>query len=151
MQRARVPLKAKEIDTLLEQNGIKLVEGEKYNITVDTSCFITVTGNDTEKAKKIQDILNNTDYMGYSLNQLTSMYSDRYKVKEGEEYNRLFFHEMDSESTIRELSNGELSLKDLSVKNGKILGLTPELDALIKEQKQIWMMIRKFFMDKYIQ
>ena len=131
VQKARVPLQAKSIDKILEENGISLTDGEKYNIAVDKECKITVYGDDTEKAKKMEEILNDEPYLGWQLNRLTNLYSPRYKVKDSEEYDTSIFHEMDSESTLKVLSNGELSLKDLSIENGKIMGLTPKLDGLI--------------------
>ncbi|MDR1704121.1 MAG: hypothetical protein LBS19_05500 [Clostridiales bacterium] len=135
VKRTRVPLKAKELDGLFKENGITFEEGEKYSIKVDTACYIKVSGPDEDKAAKMEDILNNTDFMGYSLNKLTNMYSNRYKVKPGEEYDRSIIHEMDCESQLRQLSGGTLSLRDLSLKNGRIIGLTPEIEALYNGTK----------------
>jgi hypothetical protein len=135
VKRARVPLKAKELDGLFEENGITFEEGERYSIKVDNACYITVSGPDEEKAGKMQEILNDADYMGYGLNKLSNMYSERYKVKPGEEYDRLIINEMDCESQLRQLSGGKLSLRDLSLSNGRIVGLTPDIEELYNGTK----------------
>lgn len=131
VKKARIPIQAKEIGQILKDNGITLEQNEKLNIQVDKKGVITVTGDNSEKAKKIEDILNSQEKLGWKLNRLTNLYSSRYKVEDGKEYDPDIFHEMDIEDTLRYLSNGDVSLSDLSVKNGKIMGLPKELDGLI--------------------
>jgi hypothetical protein len=133
--KARVPMQAKEIGDILKDNGIILEDGESYDFHVNKLCEISVSGGDPEKARKIQDILNNTGQLGWKLNRLSNIYSPRYDVKEGEEYDRAIFHEMQAESTLKELSGGALSMKDLSLEDGRIIGLSPELDELIHRTK----------------
>jgi hypothetical protein len=133
--KARVPMQAKEIGEILKDNGITIEDGESYDFRVNKQCEITVTGSDPDKAQKIQDVLNNSDQLGWKLNRLTNIYSPRYDVKDGDEYDRDIFNEMQAESTIKELSGGKLSMSDLSIENGKIVGLPPELDELIHRTK----------------
>lgn len=132
VNKARVPLKAKEIGQKLEDNNIKVEENEEYRISVDKTGVITVTGGNEEKAKEIENVLNDAS-MGWSLNQLTYYYSPRYK--QNREENRNTLHEMDVEDYLRRKTNGTVSLADLSLENGKIIGLPEELDEFINMTK----------------
>ena len=49
-----------KIEELLSKSGIDIEEGEKFDITMDVWCAVSVTGRSTEKAKAIQDLLNST-------------------------------------------------------------------------------------------
>jgi hypothetical protein len=135
VQKARVPMQAKEIGEILKDNGITIEDGESYDFHVDKFNKITVSGSDADKAQRIEDVLNGTDQLGWKLNRLSNLYSPRYDVKEGEEYDRANFHEMQAESNIKELSDGKLSMKDLWLEDGKIMGLPPELDELLNLTK----------------
>jgi hypothetical protein len=135
VQKARVPMQAKEIGEILKDNGITVEDGESYDFHVAKFKKITVSGGDAEKAQKIQDVLNNSDQLGWKLNRLSNLYAPRYDVKEGEEYDRASFHEMQAETNIEALSGGKLSMKDLWLEDGKIMGLPPELDELLNLTK----------------
>lgn len=128
INKARVPLKAKEIGQLLEENNIQVNEEEEFRIFIDKTGIITVTGENEEKSKAIETILNNKQSLADSLHYLTFHYSQRYK---GVENAKDSYHEMEMESYLRRKTNGAISLADLSIKNGKIIGLPDELDELI--------------------
>jgi hypothetical protein len=52
-----------DIEELLSGNGIKISDGENFSFTVDSKTLnVTVSGENNEKAKKIESVLNNNKF-----------------------------------------------------------------------------------------
>ncbi len=131
------PLAETRINNLLSDNGITLDEDEEVKMFVDGKLHVTVSGlADTEKAKQIEDLLNDPNaHWGRQLNALTRKYSSEYKSLEPE-LGRLMGQKNTVEDELRYLSGGTISLSDLSLENGEIVGLTPELEELYNGTKE---------------
>ena len=114
-----------KLESTLEKYGIELSEGEEFNISVDKYCKVSVTGIDREKAKAIEDVLNSMPdgkNWGLILNQsgisdVNGFIPQSFK--------------MFMANYIESASGGTVTLDDLYLKDGKIMGLPPELDNLI--------------------
>jgi hypothetical protein len=115
----------KLLTSTLDKRGIALEEHETFGISVDMYCKVTVTGSNKEKAAAIEKVLNS--------------------VPDGENWglllNKNSIHDMDGFASqmfkmlmsnyIEGASGGAVTLNDLHVENGKIMGLPPELDEFI--------------------
>ncbi len=133
-QKLLVPKITKEIDGLLEENGVSINNDEQFNIQV-SSGKIKVEGEDLEKAKQIEDILNNSERMDIKLHYITKQYSSEFNRLD-ESQQDLIFAKMITDYNIISESNGEISLSDLKLEDGKIVGFTPELEELYYGTKE---------------
>ena len=114
----------------LAEKGITISPNENFNISVDKYFNVTVTGDDKEKAKAIEDVLNSpAEGKNWGLSFIEDAFfpSDEYIAK---------FNKMLLENYIANASGGAVSLDDLYLSaDGKIMGLPPELDKLINSME----------------
>ncbi len=136
-QRYAFPATEKMFNEFLTENGIEIGENEEIKMFVDGKLKVTVSGlEDKEKAKKIEDLLNNPDERwGRQLNVLIRKYSAEYRSIDRETA-RLMSQKNSTEDNLRYNSGGTLSLSDLWLEDGKIMGLSPELDELYNVTKK---------------
>jgi len=109
----------------LERKGIELEENERFDLSVDKYGNVTVTGVNKEKAKAIEDVLNsmpNGENWGEILN--------RNSIRNSADVVPQLFKNL-MENYLYNATGGAVTLNDLYVEDGKIMGLPPELDRLI--------------------
>jgi len=128
-------LEEQKISRILASNNIQLNSDEELNISVDCQDNVTVSGlNDTAKLQKIQDALTNE---GFQLNCIYQGNSETYK-----NLSPRFLGIAQRLGTIEQYLNkqtqGAISLTDLDLQDGKIVGLTPELDKLLNKDKNTY-------------
>jgi len=110
-----------KIFATLSKNRITLSPNEKYNISVDKYCNVTVTGDDVEKAKAIERLLNTPG------NENWGSLLQRENPHESIQMDKMLL-----ENYLINASGGKVSLNDLYLRDdGRIMGLPPELDELI--------------------
>jgi hypothetical protein len=125
-----------DIIAALSKKGITLSPSEKFNINVDKLGNITITGNDEQKAKAIENVLNSSESKNWGL-----LLQKRYMEDMGDVFNPSKEHadkinKMLLENYIAKASGGTTSLDSLYLlDNGRIMGLPPELDELINSTK----------------
>lgn len=129
-----IPSITKDIDTIMKDNGIEIGNDEKFDINVQNG-KITVVGEDTEKAKLMEDALNNTDRMNISLHYITKQHSEEFS-KIDQSTREEIFGKVLLDFDVRKESNGEVGLNDLRLENGRIVGLPPEVEALYYGTKE---------------
>jgi len=115
----------KWLTSALEKHGIKLKEIETFGISVDKYCKVTVTGDNKEMAAAIEKVLNSMpdgENWGLLLNKNS--------IKNEADFAPQMFKMLLS-NYIEGASGGAVTLDDLYVENGKIMGLPPELDKII--------------------
>ena len=123
------------ISTILAKHNIQLNSDEELNISVDCQNKVTVSGlNDTVKLQKIQDALNNE---GFQLNSVYQTSSETYKKLSPTAF-VISYSLGDVEQYLNKQTNGTISLTDLDLQDGKIVGLTPELDRLLNKDKNAY-------------
>jgi len=133
-----------DIKAALAEKGITISPNEKFNISVDKYFNVTVTGDDKEKAKAIEDVLNSpADGKNWGLLLQKKSIEDEMLLKDNK-YNIFFpsdeyiakVNKMLLENYIANASGGAVSLDDLYLSaDGKIMGLPPELDELINSME----------------
>jgi len=133
-----------DIKAALAEKGITISPNEKFNISVDKYFNVTVTGDDKEKAKAIEDVLNSpADGKNWGLLLQKKSIEDEMLLKDNK-YNIFFpsdeyiakVNKMLLENYIANASGGAVSLDDLYLSaDGKIMGLPPELDKLINSME----------------
>ncbi len=123
-----VPRTKQQMDNVLKENGIEINEDEKFDIVVENG-QIVVNGENMEKAKQIEEVLNNAERMGVKLHYITKQKSSEF-INLGDQERDVVFSKMSIDYRLARESNGEISLSDLKMENGKLVGLTPELEAL---------------------
>jgi hypothetical protein len=121
-------LEEKNISTVLTKNNIQLNSDQELRISIDCQNKITVSGiDDPEKCQQIASDLSSEASMLASLFQHNS---ETYTKVSGD-----FAGTAQALGTIEkylnEKTNGKISITDLTVQDGKIVGLTPELDRLL--------------------
>jgi len=121
-------LEEKNISTVLTKNNIQLNSDQELRISIDCQNRITVSGiDDPEKCQQIASDLSSEASMLASLFQHNS---ETYTKVSGD-----FAGTAQALGTIEkylnEKTNGKISITDLTVQDGKIVGLTPELDRLL--------------------
>jgi len=115
----------KWLTSTLEKHGIKLKENETFGLSVDKYCKVTVTGDNKEKAAAIEKVLNSVpdgENVGLWLNRNTITNKDDFAPQ---------MFKMLMSNYIEGASGGAVTLDDLYVENGKIMGLPLELDEFI--------------------
>jgi hypothetical protein len=128
-------LEEQNISRILTSNNIQLNCDEELNISVDCQNKVTVSGlNDTVKLQKIQDALNNE---GFQLNSVYQTSSETYKNLSPIAF-VISYSLGDVEQYLNKQTNGTISLTDLDLQDGKIVGLTPELDRLLNKDKNAY-------------
>jgi hypothetical protein len=130
---AQIETLSDKILSALSENEITLSPSEKFNISVDKYCNVTVTGDDAEKAKAIEKVLNSPGSENWGLLlQRENLFKDLV-ASDGmtkEQADRL--HKMLLENYLTNASGGKVSLNNLYLlDNGKIMGLPPELEEII--------------------
>lgn len=135
-ERYVLPATEKNLNNYLKENGVHLDENDKFEIFIDEHLNVTISGlHDKDKTKQIEDLLNDTDeFWGYKLNKLKKKYSSDYLSMDSED-RRLINQKNTEESNLRYYSGGTVTLSDLSLENGKIIGLPHELDELYNVTK----------------
>ncbi|MCL1945798.1 MAG: hypothetical protein FWF51_01410 [Chitinivibrionia bacterium] len=114
-----------EFENLLSKNGIVLSGNEKFNISVDKYCKVSVTGDNEEKAKKIEKLLNSMpdgENWGLILN--------RNGVYDFDDLKPQLLKTL-AANYIENASGAAISLDELYVENGRIMGLPIDLNELI--------------------
>ncbi|MDR2555035.1 MAG: hypothetical protein LBC64_06355 [Fibromonadaceae bacterium] len=122
-----------KIFATLSKNRITLSPNEKYNISVDKYCNVTVTGDDVEKAKAIERLLNIPGNENWgSLLQRENLNKDIVWGVGITKEQAMQQDKMLLENYLINASGGKVSLNDLYLRDdGRIMGLPPELDKLI--------------------
>lgn len=120
----------KNLSTILKKYKIELDPSEELKISVDTQKKVTVSGiEDTEKLKKIQDALNSEP------NELSSLFaisSKTYK-KLSSDFTSVAQCSGLAEQYLNEHTDGKVSITDLKIQNGKIIGLPASLNTLLNK------------------
>lgn len=121
-------LEEQNLSQILTNNNIELDPDEELKINIDSQNEVTVSGiNDAEKRQKVEDALNSKYNLLASLYQVSS---ETYK-----KVSKLYYGAVAglglAEKYLNTQTDGEVSLMDLSVQDGKIVGLTPDLDSLL--------------------
>jgi len=120
-QPGKIETLSDKIFATLSKNRITLSPNEKYNISVDKYCNVTVTGDDVEKAKAIERLLNTPG------NENWGSLLQRENPHESIQMDKMLL-----ENYLINASGGKVSLNDLYLRDdGRIMGLPPELDELI--------------------
>jgi hypothetical protein len=114
-----------EFENLLSKNGIVLSGNEKFNISVDKYCKVSVTGDNAEKAKKIEKLLNSMPD-----GQNWGLILNRNGVYDFDDLTPQLLKTL-AANYIENASGGTISLDELYVENGRIMGLPIDLDELI--------------------
>lgn len=118
------------LSSVLKKYNIKLDSNEKINITIDSQKGVIVSGiEDKEKLKKIQDALNSQP------NELASLYaisSQTYK-KVSSDYCSISQCINLAQQYLDEHTNGKVSVEDLKMQDGKIVGLPSALNNLLNK------------------
>jgi hypothetical protein len=121
-------LEEKKISTVLTKNNIQLSSDQELRISVDCQNKITVSGIDDPE--KCQQIANDLSSEASTLASLFQHNSETYTKVSGnfagtaQALGRIANY-------LNEKTNGKIAITDLTVEDGKIVGLTPELDRLL--------------------
>ncbi|MGE5604227.1 MAG: hypothetical protein ACM3YE_00865 [Bacteroidota bacterium] len=138
-QQARIPRMAKKIDQVLLENGITINQDEKFTISVDRNNQITVSGiDDSERSKAIQAALQtHVIKLPYSSCNLAagiravyfgnSQNTNNFSL----EVRSLSLATMTASRFLYDETGGKVSLDDLTIIGGAIVGLPPKLADLL--------------------
>lgn len=138
-QQARIPRMAKKIDQVLLENGITINQDEKFTISVDRNNQITVSGiDDSERSKAIQAALQtHVIKLPYSSCNLAagiravyfgnSQNTNNFSL----EVRSLSLATMTASRFLYDETGGKVSLDDLTIIGGAIVGLPPKFADLL--------------------
>jgi hypothetical protein len=138
-QKSQVSRLAKRIDQALNANGIVMNADEEFSFSVDRNNQITVNGiGDPERSKKIQEALQSytiqSQYTSASLAiGIRGAYfnNSQNTNRLSAEMRSLMLATMTASNFLYNETGGKVNLDDLTVVDGKIAGLPPELGDLL--------------------
>lgn len=118
------------LSSILKKYKIQIDPSEKLNITVDSQKKVIVSGiEDKEKIRKIQDALNDQPN---DLSSLFAISSQTYK-KVSSDFSTTSQCINLAQQYLDEHTNGRISVTNLKMQNGKIMGLTSTLNNLLNK------------------